>query len=236
VSLERSPALPRVTAVCVVHELLPGPKDVGRTAIDKRPVADGVEVGELGLAGDSVCDVENHGGAEQAVYVYADEEADWWAEQLQRDIPPGLFGENLRTAGVAVSTAEIGERWRVGGPDGVLLQVTAPRIPCVTFADRMGEAHWVKRFGQGGRPGAYLAVLEPGRLTAGDAVEVTYRPGHGVAVADTFPWPDADAAQRLLDAHADAASAFELMPKMQRWALHQVATRAARATGAARGA
>ena len=218
---------PRVTAVCVVHELLPGPKDVGRTAIDKRPVAAGVEVGVLGLESDRVCDVENHGGAEQAVYAYADEEADWWAEQLQREIPPGLFGENLRTAGLAVSEAEIGEHWRVGGPDGVLLRVTAPRIPCVTFADRMGEAHWVKRFGQSGRPGAYLAVLTPGRVATGDAVEVSYRPGHGVRVADTFPWPEPDVAQRLLDAHAQESTAFELTPKMHRWAVHQVATRGA---------
>jgi MOSC domain-containing protein YiiM len=216
-----------VTAVCVVHELIPGPKDVGRTAIDKRPVAGHVEIGALGLAGDQVCDTENHGGAEQALYAYADEEADWWAEQLQREIPPGLFGENLRTAGLAVSTAEIGERWRVGGAGGVLLQVTGPRIPCITFAERMDEPHWVKRFGQGRRPGAYLAVVEPGAVRAGDGVEVTYRPGHGVAVADTFPSPEPDVARRLLDAHADPGSAFELTPKLYRWSQQQVSTRGA---------
>ena len=217
----------RVTAVCVVHALIPGPKDVGRTAIDKRPVPGAVEFGPLGLAGDQICDTANHGGAEQAVYAYADEEADWWAEQLQREIPPGLFGENLRTAGLAVSAAEIGERWRVGGDGGPLLQVTAPRIPCVTFTVRMGEPHWTKRFVQGRRPGAYLAVVEPGPVRAGDPVQVEFRPGHGVTVADTFPSLEPDVARRLLDVHADPGSAFELMPKMYRWAHHQASTHGA---------
>jgi MOSC domain-containing protein YiiM len=215
-----------VTAVCRVHALIPGPKAVGETAIDKRPVQGAVEVRPLGLAGDQVCDTEHHGGAEQAVYAYADEDAGWWAEHLQREILPGLFGENLRTAGVGVTNAEIGERWRVGAAGGVLLQVTAPRIPCVTFAERMGEPRWVKRFSDHGAPGAYLSVAEPGVLRAGDPVTVEYRPGHGVTIADVFLRPEAGAMQRLL--RADGRDGFALTPKMRRYAEHQV-SRAARA-------
>jgi MOSC domain-containing protein YiiM len=211
-----------VTAVCVVHDLIPGPKQSGRTAIDKRPVGGPVQVGPLGLTGDRVCDTAHHGGPEQAVYAYADEDADWWAEHLQREIPAGLFGENLRTAGVEVTDAEIGERWRVGGADGsgVLLQVTAPRIPCLTFAARMDEPHWVKRFTRRGAPGAYLAVLEPGAVRAGDPVTVEYRPGHGVTVADTFLRPEPAVLQRLLD--ADGRDGFSLMPKLREYVLRQV--------------
>jgi MOSC domain-containing protein YiiM len=211
----------RLSAVCVVAALIPGPKNTGRTAIDKRPVPGPVELGPLGLTGDQVCDTENHGGPEQAVYAYADEDADWWAEHLQREIPPGLFGENLRTARVEVSGAEIGERWRVGGADGVLLQVTAPRIPCITFAERMGEPHWIKRFGERGLPGAYLAVLEPGTVRAGDPVAVEYRPGHGVTVADTFLRPDPAKMRQLLD--ADGLAGFALLPKMRRYATSRAA-------------
>jgi len=212
-------AVGRLTAVCVVHELIPGPKDVGTTAIDKRPVAAGVPVGPLGLAGDQVCDVEYHGGPEQAVYAYADEDAAWWAQDLAREIPPGLFGENLRTSGIDVSGALIGERWRVGA--GVLLQVTCPRIPCQTFHVRMGEPHWTKRFVDRGAPGAYLAVVEPGVLQAGDEVHVAYRPPHDVTVADVFLRPDPAALRRLLD--ADGHDGFALTPKMRAVAEHGVA-------------
>jgi MOSC domain-containing protein YiiM len=223
-----SPAGPRVTAVCSVHALIPGPKSVGVTAIDKRPVPGWVEVGPLGLADDRVCDTEYHGGLEQAVYAYADEDADWWAEQLQREIPPGLFGENLRTAGIDLTGAVIGERWRVGaqgGSGGVVLQVTAPRIPCITFAERMAEPHWIKRFSAHGAPGAYLAVVEPGALRTGDPVTVESRPAHGVTIADTFLRGEAEVLQRLLD--ADGQDGFELTPRMRRWAGDEVA----RATG-----
>ena len=199
-----APTSGRLTAVCVVHELRHDPAgDPDVTAIDKRAVPHAVEVGELGLAGDTQCDTKHHGGPEQAVYAYADEDAAWWARELDREIPPGLFGENLRVSGLDVTGAEIGERWRIGDEaTGVLVEVTAPRIPCMTFAHRMGEPRWVKRFTEHGACGAYLAVVAPGRVAEGDAVTVVHRPGHGVTIADMFPDFAPDRAQALLDAAA----------------------------------
>ena len=192
----------RLTAVCVVHELLPDPgEDPDVTAIDKRPVPHPVGAGELGLDGDTQCDRRHHGGPEQAVYAYADEDAAWWAAELGRPIPPGLFGENLRTSGIDVTGAEIGERWLIGDQaHGVLLEVTAPRIPCQTFARRMGEKSWVKRFTEHGACGAYLGVVAGGRVAEGDAVTVVHRPGHGVTIGHVFPDLTPAAARTLLDA------------------------------------
>src|SRR5215469_15266272 len=144
-----------------------------RSAIDKRPATGPVEVGSLGLDGDTVADKVNHGGLEQAVYAYAREDLDYWTEQLGRELRNGMFGENITTAGIDVTTALIGETWRVGS---VVLQVTAPRIPCNTFKSWMDEPHWVKRFAAAGRPGAYLRVLTPGLIAAGDDLEVLNRP------------------------------------------------------------
>ena len=94
-----------------------------------------------------------------------------------------MFGENLTTSGLDVDGAVVGERWRVGS---ALLEVTGPRIPCATFAAWMGERGWVRRFTERGRTGAYLAVVEPGVVGAGDAVEVLGRPGHGITVPEVF--------------------------------------------------
>jgi MOSC domain-containing protein YiiM len=136
------------------------------------------------------------------------------AGELGRDVPAGLFGENLRTAGVEVSRAEIGERWRLGeGPGAVVVEVTAPRTPCPTFAKRMDEPRWVKRFTRAGLAGAYLRVVTPGTLGSGDAVHVGHRPGHGVTVADLLAG-DGAAALRLLEAHD--AGVLTLGPKVQR--------------------
>ncbi|HEU4945994.1 MAG TPA: MOSC domain-containing protein [Kribbella sp.] len=194
----------RVFAVNVVEELIPGPKDSGLTAIDKRPQAGRVPVGELGLAGDSVCDTKHHGGPDQALYAYALEDAEWWAAELGREIPPGLFGENLSTEGLDVSSALIGERWRIGDdPDAVEVEVRSPRIPCITFEHRMRIPGWIKRFHLEGRPGAYLKVLKTGTIGAGDPVTMLRRPAHEVTVGELFMEQDPAKLQGLLDSGID---------------------------------
>jgi MOSC domain-containing protein YiiM len=174
---------PRLLAVNVVHEVKRGP--TRRTAIDKRPVAGPVQVGPLGLLGDTQCDTRFHGGADKALYAYASEEAAWWSAELGRDLPPGFFGENLTTRYVDVDGALIGERWRIGDPaGGVLVEVRLPRDPCGNLSAHVGLPRFHRRFAARARPGAYLAVLEPGTITAGDPVTAVHRPEHGVTVAD----------------------------------------------------
>ncbi|MFJ9470622.1 MOSC domain-containing protein [Streptomyces caniferus] len=164
----------------------------GGTGIDKRPVDGPVAVtapgphgtAGSGLAGDAVVDLRHHGGDDQAVYAYAREDLDDWQRELGRELPNGYFGENLTTSGVEVTGARIGERWRVG--PRLLLEVTSPRTPCRTFHGWMGEHGWIKRFTQAAVPGAYLRVIEPGEIRAGDAVDVVHRPDHEVTIGLTF--------------------------------------------------
>lgn len=165
----------------------------GLSGIDKRPFEGSVRVsdpgpkgtGGSGLAGDAVCDLRNHGGSDQAVYAFAREELDAWERQLGgRELANGSFGENLTTLGVDVSGALIGERWRVG--DELLLEVTSGRIPCRTFADHIKEEKWVRRFTQEAVTGAYLRVIEPGTIRAGEPVEIVHRPDHEITAALQF--------------------------------------------------
>jgi MOSC domain-containing protein YiiM len=170
---------------------------LGRTAIDKRPLAARVRVLKLGLDGDEQADQENHGGYEQAVYAYAREDLDWWVEQLGRELRDGLFGENITTAGLDVSGAAVGETWRLGT---AVVQVTSPRIPCVTFASWLGEPRWVKRFARAGRPGAYLRVLSEGEVGPGDAIEILDRPAVTVTVGEAMRafYGDTDLMRKLV--------------------------------------
>jgi MOSC domain-containing protein YiiM len=163
------------------------------TGIDKRPTTESVEVrapggkrdgAGSGLVGDEMGDHGHHGGDEQAVYAYAREELDDWSQRLGRKLRDGMFGENLTTSGLEVSEAVIGERWRVG--DSVVLQVTGPRIPCGTFRDHMAERGWLRTFAGAARSGAYLCVVTPGRVRAGDEVTVVHRPNHGVTARLAF--------------------------------------------------
>ncbi|MGY1637535.1 MOSC domain-containing protein [Geodermatophilus sp. SYSU D00742] len=175
----------RLDAVCVSGaDLLPLPdRRPNRSGIDKRPVPGRVAVHELGLDGDVQVNRRYHGGEGQAVYAYAQEDADWWSAELDRDLPPGRFGENLRTTGVDVTGALLGERWRIGT---ALLEVTDCRIPCANFERFWGVPQLVKRFTAHGASGAYLRVVETGAIGAGDPVEVVHRPDHGVTVGLAF--------------------------------------------------
>ncbi len=191
----------RLLSVNVVHALVPDRRgDLDRTAIDKRPVAGRVRVGRLGVEGDQQYDTRHHGGPEQAVYAYAREDAAWWAAELGYDVTPGRFGENLSTEGVDVTGAVIGEGWRVGD-DGVLLEVSCPRIPCRTFQGWMDEPTWVRRFTERGAPGAYLRVVGEGTVGGGDEVEVVHRPEHGMTIGDVFVIRNApaDGLERMLE-------------------------------------
>lgn len=166
--------------------------NAGTTGIDKRPVLGPVAVSEpgpkgtgaVGLAGDRVYNVRHHGGTDQAVYAYAREDLDRWAAELGRDLRDGVFGENLTTSGLDVNGALIGERWRIGGR--TVLEVTCPRFPCATFGGWMAEDGWLERFTRGALPGAYLRVIEPGEIQAGDRITVETRPEHDVTTALVF--------------------------------------------------
>jgi MOSC domain-containing protein YiiM len=161
----------------------PMPGKSGVSSIDKRTVQGRAAVRQLGVDGDSQSDTANHGGPEQAVYAYAMEDLDDWAGLLGRDLRSGQFGENLSTRGIDVTGALIGETWRIGS---TLLQVSRPRFPCVVFQNWLAEPHWVKRFTDDGRPGAYLRVLEEGELGAGDDIVIEDRPDHDVTIGLVF--------------------------------------------------
>jgi MOSC domain-containing protein YiiM len=174
---------------------------VGVTAIDKRPVDGPVKVHKLGLHADIQASRIHHGGEDQALYAYSQADADYWIGELQRELPPGIFGENLRVAGIETTGAVIGERWRIGLD--VEVEVTSPRVPCATFQRRMDEIQWVKRFTQAGRVGAYLRVTKTGSVQAGDHIHRLFVPKHGVTVGRWFSEPDVDAIEALRDAEAD---------------------------------
>ena len=191
--------------------------EIGRTSIDKHPVAGPVAVHELGVEGDQVSDTRHHGGIDQAVYAFAREDMDRWVEVLDAEIRDGQFGENLTTVGIDVNEAEVGERWSIGTAE---LEVAAVRTPCNDFKEWMGlsghdNAAWVKRFTAHGRPGPYLRVTRPGVIAAGDEISVVHRPGHGVTVAVLFRalTTEKDLLPRLVGIDGLAAKAREKAEK-----------------------
>ena len=152
------------------------------TGICKRPVEGPVLLMEAGMEGDAVVDVEHHGGLDQAIYAYSGDDYHWWSSSAGRDFEPGAFGENLTIEGMP-SDMRVGDRLLIGE---VVLEATAPRIPCSTLAARIGDSGFGLEFREAERPGVYFRVLNPGSVQAGDAVTLVESDATDVTIMDLF--------------------------------------------------
>lgn len=151
------------------------------TAIAKRPREGAVPYGPLGLAGDEQADPTVHGGLSKAIYAYPAAHLAFWrtvraqarAGAWDEEVPPGLVGENLTLEGLTERELWVGDQLRLA--DGGVLVVSEPRFPCFKFNAAMGFSKAAKLMAESGYCGAYLAVLQPGSVAAGDAF--TLEPG-----------------------------------------------------------
>ncbi len=162
------------------REIVVGERHI-RTSIWKEPVAGRVAVRGVNLVGDDQSDRRVHGGDRKAVYAYAREDLDWWGTALGRELAAGTFGENITTEGIDVSGAREGERWQIGT---TVLEVTQPRLPCYKLEARMDRPGFSTEFIDGGRPGAYLRIVQAGEIGTGDVVRVHSRPDDAPSMAE----------------------------------------------------
>lgn len=150
----------------------------GRTvfsAIGKRSVTGPVSVHTLGLEGDEQADLSVHGGPAKAVYAYPAEHFTFWqtvraqarVSLWDEAVTPGLMGENLTLEGVTEDQLWIGDRLVL---PGCVLAVSEARFPCFKFGAVMGFAQAGKLMVQSGYCGAYLGVIQPGAVQAGDNI------------------------------------------------------------------
>ena len=175
---------------------------VERTGIFKFPTKEAIRVTKLGLEGDVIVSKRHHGGPDQAVYVYGGADYEWWSKELGRELTSGTFGDNLTVGELESAQFYIGDFLHVGE---VTLQVTAPRIPCGTFAARMDDPKWVKRFRYAERPGLYCRVTQEGLVKAGDAVSIERYAGKTLSIPDMFrDYYDPNKSEETLRRHLDA--------------------------------
>ncbi len=168
------------------------------TGIFKEPVRSRVALRKLNLDGDGQADLSVHGGEYKAVYCYPLVHYDYWKRELpQRELPPGIFGENFTLEGLLEESVHLGDRFSVGSAEVV---VTQPRLPCYKLGVRFGADDMVKRFFVSERTGFYLAVAKEGEVGAGDEMRGISRDQNGVPVSEitrlyaTKRYSDADVA------------------------------------------
>jgi MOSC domain-containing protein YiiM len=179
---------------------------VERTGIFKIPTSESLWLSSLGFENDAIVSKKHHGGPDQAVYVYGAADYDWWSKELGKELAPGTFGDNLTISDLESAQFDIGDYLYIGA---VALQVTAPRIPCSTFAARMEDPQWVKKFRYAERPGLYCRVLQEGFVQAGSPVTVERYAGETLSVVQMFrEYYDRNKSEVTLRRHLNAPIAI----------------------------
>ncbi len=180
----------------------PKGNELETTGIYKLPTRASVEIKSFGISEDFICDLDSHGGPDQAIYIYGEPDYAWWSEELSQEIGPGTFGDNLTISELESAQVNIGDRLHIGS---VILEVTAPRIPCSTLARRMGDPQFVKSYRAAERPGMYCRVIEAGPVQAGDDARLIPFTGPTVPALEVFRahflhGPDEETIRRVLQA------------------------------------
>lgn len=171
------------------------------TGIFKEPVQGPVQLKSLSFAGDIQADLTVHGGITKAVYAYPVEHYTYWRHNLpEKELPWGMFGENLTVEGLSEEAVNIGDRFRLGSAE---VTATEPRMPCYKLGIKFGSADMVKKFLDSRLTGVYFSVAKEGEVCAGDSLELISRDENNIKVADLTRLyvgeiDDAELLQRML--------------------------------------
>lgn len=186
---------------------------VEQTGIFKFPTDKPAQVTKLGIEGDVIVSKKHHGGPDQAVYIYGMADYDWWINELGKELEPGIFGENLNISELESTQFNIGDYLHIGE---VTLQVTAPRIPCGTFAARMEDPQWVKKFRHAERPGLYCRVIKEGSVKTGDPVFVEKYTCETLSIVQVFrDYYDKNKSAETIRRHLNAPVAIRVREGIQ---------------------
>lgn len=139
---------------------------------DALPHAD---IGQEGIKGDIQVDRRVHGGAEKALHQYAIPSyvrLHAAFPELAVRLPIGSMGENLTVLGMHEDNVHIGDIYRIGS---TLVQVSQPRNPCWKINSKFEDERLAKFIASQHINGWYYRILESGRITVGDQVDLVER-------------------------------------------------------------
>lgn len=144
------------------------------SGIYKAAVDGPIYLGKINLAGDGQADLDNHGGPDRPVLMYASDHYPYWRETLaQPNLAYGWFGENFTVSGLTEENVCIGDTYQIGS---VTIQVSQPRNPCWKLARRVGVHDLAAQVEQTGKSGWYARVLLEGEVAANTPLVLVSRP------------------------------------------------------------
>lgn len=122
------------------------------------------------VTNDFVADTVHHGGIDKACYLYGLNNYQYWKNKYpDLDYEYGIFGENITLDVLDESKLKIGDTFKIGD---AIIQVSQPRQPCYKLGFRFNDQKIVNEFRLASCPGAYVRVLQDGKIKKGDALQL----------------------------------------------------------------
>jgi MOSC domain-containing protein YiiM len=141
--------------------------NVSGGGMPKLAVEGEVRVSVDGVVGDWQRNRKWHGGPNRAVCIFSVELYRWLREDHGIDLVNGAVGENFTTEGIDLNRLAKGDRLRVGGQGGCVVELTDVRVPCRQLKMWDGDLPELIV----GRSGWVGKVVTEGVVRAGDGVE-----------------------------------------------------------------
>jgi MOSC domain-containing protein YiiM len=140
------------------------------TAFRKEPITSSeIFLTHTGFVGDMVYDKKHHGGNDKAICCYSADRFDHWKKELNFDLIPSAFGENLTLTGEASleENVFIGDRYQLGD---AIVEVSEPRGPCYIIGIRYNYKPFAKLCQDTGYTGFYLRTIKEGMVKPDDSL------------------------------------------------------------------
>lgn len=135
-----------------------------KTAIYKTPISNSMFLSKTGFVEDEQ-QYKGHGGPEKAICFYSKDNYQYWNDIIHLLPEYAIFGENLTVSGLTEADLNIGDTYHLGE---ATIQVSCPRQPCATIAQRYGIKDLVKRMADSCKTGCYFRVIKEGYVSQGD--------------------------------------------------------------------
>ena len=156
------------------------------TGIYKSPTTEPIFLDTEDVRGDSLCDRENHGGIDQAVYGYSLAYYEYWKPlypNLEWTVG-GMFGENLTIDVLDETKIHVGDQFKIG--EEVVIEATKSRQPCMKLGVRFNDMKIVKQFWRTNMPGVYFKVIHKGNVKAGDTLKQIKSCPENITIAQEY--------------------------------------------------
>lgn len=155
-----------------------------QTGIYKKPVTRPLEIKGINVEGDDQGNRKTHGGIDRAVYAYPMEHYEYWRKQYpDKELPFGMFGENLTTTGLFEDKVHVGDIFKIGTAEIMAVQ---PRMPCYRLGIRFDDQEVIEKYVATDYCGIFFRIVKEGIIKQDDEIILIKKDPESLSILEIY--------------------------------------------------